>query len=84
MDILSLEEITPLIPISGIPAPTRDPRPTYQKQLAVYIILASVLFERIAFYLLAATLTITADPDGCPSTKGPIVTFIFTGKSIRI
>ena len=80
MDRLSTEEIAPLIPVFGIPAPVRDKREPYQKRLAIYIILTSVLFERIAFYLLAATLAITADSHDCPSTKGPIITFIFTGK----
>ncbi len=76
----SVEEITPLISRSGIPTTVRDTRQRYQKQLAVYLILASTLFERIAFYILAATLAITADPLDCNSLQGPFTTFIFTGK----
>ncbi len=52
MDASSEQETTPLIPRYGIPAPIRDKRKPYQKQLAVYFILASTLFERIAFYSL--------------------------------
>jgi hypothetical protein len=80
MDASDLEEIVPLISIHGIPTTVRDTREAYQKQLAVYLILASTLFERIAFYILAATLAITADPEDYSSTRGPIAALIFTGK----
>jgi hypothetical protein len=80
MDRPTTDDITPLIPKSGIPRPVRDSRETYQKQLAVYLILASTVFERIAFYVLAANLALIADPQECPSSAGPIATLIFTGK----
>lgn len=80
MNRTDVEDITPLIPKHGIPTNVRDTRQTYQKQLAIYLILASTLFERIAYYALAATLAITADPLQCRSSKGPLVALIFTGK----
>ena len=45
------QQITaPLIPRPGIPTAIKDTRTSYQKQLAVYIILTSTFLERIAFY----------------------------------
>lgn len=43
----------------GIPEGVDDNRTKYQRRLAIYLILASTLFERIAFYGLTATLTTT-------------------------
>ncbi len=59
MDISSIDETVPLISKYGIPTAVQDNRKSYQKQLAVYLILASTLFERIVFYTLAAHLTLT-------------------------
>ncbi len=80
MDRPVSDDITPLISKSGIPTAVRDIRETHEKQLAVYLILASTVFERIAFYVLAANLALTADPQECPSSAGPIAILIFTGK----
>lgn len=74
------DETAPLTPTYGIPSSVRDNRQPNQKRLAVYVILTSTLFERIAYYALSATLAITADPIQCPSSKGPIAALIFTGK----
>lgn len=80
MNRSNANEITPLIPRIGIPAAVRDRRQSYEKQRAVYLILASTVFERIAYYALAATLAITADPKQCGSMKGPLASLVFTGK----
>ena len=53
-----MDESSPLVGDFGIPAAVRDTRKTYQKRLAVYLILASTLFERFAFYTLGAHLTV--------------------------
>jgi hypothetical protein len=54
----NVQEIIPLIPKPGIPDRVRDNRWPYQKKLAVYCILASTLFERIAFYSLMANIVL--------------------------
>jgi hypothetical protein len=59
MNTSSIDESTLLVSNYGIPTAVRDSRKPYQKQLAVYLILASTLFERIVFYTLAAHLTLT-------------------------
>jgi hypothetical protein len=53
------EEITPLISRYGIPTAVRDTRKSYQRKLAVYFILASTLFERIAFFALPTNISHT-------------------------
>ncbi len=76
------EEEAPLISIPGIPAAVRDNREPREKQRAVYIILASTLFERIAFYAIAANLVISLGPDTPLHWKPAdsfIATLIFTG-----
>jgi hypothetical protein len=56
-------QATVLIPRHSIPKPVRDSREPYQKQLASYLILASVLFERMAFYSLASNLVLYLESD---------------------
>jgi len=71
----------------GIPTPVRDNRENYEKRRAVYHILISILFERIAFYTLAANLALGLDVDKQPYWKigePSIQTFIFTGKRMCI
>jgi hypothetical protein len=83
MDTTSVEETRPLISIHGIPTAIRDTRQAYQKQLAVYLILASTLFERIAFYTLAAHLTVTLQlPNflNWNSSNSLIASNIFSGR----
>lgn len=75
------DERTPIILRHEVPSPVRDTRESYQKQLAIYLILASTLIERIAFYTIVATLSVVVDPDECSGKGGPIVTLIFTGAS---
>lgn len=81
MNTLELEEKRPLIFIEGIPAKVRDSRWNYQKQLAVYFILASTLFERIGFYSLAANIVLfLKSPDFAwdPSDSATAL-YIFSG-----
>jgi hypothetical protein len=83
MSVSDLDDSTPLIHNYGIPIPVRDTRKLYQKRLAVYLILASTLCERIAFYTLAANLTLSLDSDKLPYWKSEnpsIMTFIFIGE----
>jgi hypothetical protein len=78
------DEITPLISRPGIPTAISDKREPYEKQLALYLILASILFERIAFYSLGDNLvstlhsnkTVEWDPQHSATAS-----FIFSGKS---
>ncbi len=56
MDVSIVDESTVLVSSHDIP---KDARKPYQRQLAVYLVLASTLFERIAFYTLVANLTAT-------------------------
>jgi hypothetical protein len=79
------EEAAPLISRPGIPARVRDNRRSHEKQLAVYFILASTLFERIAFYSLENNInlffpsnvtTFNWDPQHSPTA----LLYIFSGK----
>jgi hypothetical protein len=76
------EETTRLIPVPvhDIPRSVRDNRQPYQKQLAVYFILASVLFERIAFYALVANLSVTLKSIGWSYRHSATASYIFSGK----
>lgn len=79
----NIHEIIPLIPKPGIPERVRDNRWPYQKKLAVYCILASTLFERIAFYSLAANMVlILKSPEfAWNSSDRATAVYIFSGKS---
>lgn len=77
------EEAAPLISRSGIPTAIRDTRKPYQKQLAIHLILASLLFERISFYAIAANLVISLGSDKALDwhySNTLIASFIFSGK----
>ncbi len=82
MDISYEEEAAPLISRTGIPTAVQDNRRPYKRRLAVYIILASTLFERIAFYTLAANLTFQLESEkGGQETLNPSITsFFFSGQ----
>ena len=83
MSSSEFDDSTPLIHNFDIPTPLRDDRKTYQKQLAVYLILTSILFERIAFYTVAANLALDLSSDKQPFWKidnPSILTFVFLGK----
>jgi bacteriorhodopsin len=82
MDDSSTDETSVLIPASGVPLAVRDNRRPYERQLAVYLILASTLFERLAFYSLAINLvvTLTSTELNWDSSTSTTATFIFFGK----
>jgi hypothetical protein len=82
MEESSLNEASLLISRSGVPYDEPDTRKPYQRQLAVYLILVSTIFERLAFYSLVINLVITLqlselhwDP-----TNSITASFIFFGK----
>lgn len=86
MDESSIAETTMLIPTSSVPLPTQDNRRSLQKQLAVYIILISTIFERLAFYSLAINLVVTLKSSGLKwtSSNSTTASFVFLGrKNIR-
>ena len=82
MDVIYQEETVLLISRSGIPSAVQDKRSLYKKQLAVYIILASTLFERIAFYILASNLAYNLASENISlGSVGPSTTLlIFSGE----
>jgi hypothetical protein len=83
MDWPTVEESMPFVPKSGIPKAIPDKRQPYQKQLAMVFILASILFERAAFYSLANNLVVNLDSDELLDWKpshSSIASFIFSGK----
>ncbi len=78
------DDVTPLISRHGIPAAIRDTREAYEKQLALYLILASILFERMAFYSLANNLVSTLQSNKTVEWNpehSSTASFIFSGKS---
>jgi hypothetical protein len=52
----NVEEATPLIPNHDIPTVVGDTRRSYEKQLAMYLILGSILFQICAFDSFDANL----------------------------
>ena len=76
------EEAAPLISRPGIPTAVQDKRTPREKRLAIYTILASILLERIAFYILAANLAFNFESEKValeglgPST----ISMFFSGK----
>ena len=79
------EEVMPLLSSPGSHAVVRDNRTPYQKRLAVYLILASLLFETIAFYTVVTNLIVSLTPN-TPRNWEPthvlIASFIFTGTNV--
>ena len=73
--------VTPLITRDGIPPAVPDDRKDYEKQRAKYIILASTLFERMAFYSLAVNLVIDLNSSqlNWDSTSSTTISLIFFG-----
>ncbi|CAF0713867.1 unnamed protein product [Adineta steineri] len=83
MNITNNDETTVLISSTGIPSAVSDKRSPNQRRLAVYIILASTIFERLAFYSLAINLVVTlksTEPNWDPSNSAT-ASFIFFGTS---
>jgi hypothetical protein len=83
MDTSNVEESIPLIPNHGIPTTVPDTRQPYQKKLAVHLILASILFEKIAFYSIASDISFTLQFDQkfkWSSQHSSTAGYIFSGK----
>jgi hypothetical protein len=82
MNDLSTSESSLLISRSGVPFDVPDNRRPYQRQLAIYFILASTTLERIAFYSLVINLVIILQSSELDWDSGNSITvsFIFSGK----
>ncbi len=82
MDESIISETSVLISTPGVPLAVRDNRRPHERRLAVYLILASTVLERLAFYSLAINLVITlksTEPNWDPSNSTTAL-FIFLGK----
>lgn len=82
MDDTNFGETTLLMPSIGLPSSVPDNRSRRQRRLAIYLILASTLFERLAFYSLALNLVVTlksAESNWDPENS-TTASFIFFGK----
>jgi len=86
MNITNFDESAPLISRHGIPALVRDDRTNRQKQLAVFFILATTLFERLAFYSLTTNINLTVISNESdnnhwnPLYSSTSLLYIFSGK----
>jgi hypothetical protein len=85
MDVSNSEEAAPLIPKYGIPKAVRDGRKPYEKKLAIFFILASTLFERIAFFSLESNIKLFFPSSVTqfhwnPRTNPMALSYIFSGK----
>ncbi|CAF1332607.1 unnamed protein product [Rotaria sp. Silwood1] len=84
MNTLDADESTPLVPRHGIPPPVTDERGPLKKTLAIYLILACTLLERVAFYSIMVTLVLNLDSDELfhwQPRNSSIASFIFSGTS---
>ncbi|CAF0976439.1 unnamed protein product [Rotaria sp. Silwood1] len=83
MDESILGESAVLITDHGVPLAVRDNRHPNERQLAVYLILASTIFERLAFYSLAINLVVTLKSTelNWNSSTSTTASFIFFGTS---
>ncbi len=84
METSDSQETTLLISRPGIPTAIRDNRESYEKQLALYLILASTLLERLAFYSLSNNLISNLQSNKTVAWSyehSSTTSFIFSGKS---
>ncbi len=83
MDESSIGDITTVIPVSSPPLAVSDNRRPYEKQLAVFLILTSTIFERLAFYSLAINLVVVLKSSELKwnSSTSTTASFIFFGRS---
>lgn len=76
----SSDESVEHIPTYGIPIRPQDSREPHERQRAVYLILASTLFERLAFYTLASNIALNLKASTDISvTTALLGSFLFTG-----
>lgn len=82
MDVSNIDEKRPLLSRHSIPADVRDNRSPCQRRLAVYFILASTVFERLAFYSLIANIVLILNSRefNWNSLNSITALYIFTGK----
>ena len=75
-------EESPLISRPSTPTVVQDNQQSRKKQLAAYFILASTLFERVAFYTLAANLSLhfSSEKVSEESSSGYAISFSFSSK----
>lgn len=74
-------------PVSGriIPASSVSTQRSHERQLAVHLILASTLFERIAFYTISANLVLSLGSNtslNWSSANSSVAMLMFSGKKI--
>ena len=77
-----MNEAAPLIDVHGRPPIPPDRRKPYQRDWAVRLILASILFERIAFYSIASQIDFTLRSSrtfNWSSEHSSAATYIFSG-----
>jgi hypothetical protein len=81
--LISEHDITTSVSEHETTITARDNRRPYEKQLAVYLILASTFFERIAFYSISANLVHNLDSNTSHNRNtisSYIASFMFSGK----
>ena len=82
MNVIDRNEQVPILANDGIPAAVRDKRLPHEKQRAVYFVLISTFFERIAFYAFVNTLFIalqSEEPFYWTNQHSKTASYIFSG-----
>lgn len=82
MNSLDRDEDRPIFANDGIPSPVPDKRLPWEKQLAVYFVLISTFFERIAFFAFVNTLFIalpSEDPFNWNNQNSRTASYVFSG-----
>lgn len=83
MNASNAEERPTLVLNHGIPTAARDNRQPYEKQLAVHLILASILFENVAFYSIDLNFPYGLNSNetlNWTSQHSAVATYILNGK----
>ncbi len=83
MNASTEEETAPLNSNDDISTATRDTRRPYQRQLAVYLILASNVFQLTTYYVLDSNITSTLNQNGTLDWtyyNSSAASYIFEGK----
>jgi hypothetical protein len=87
MAALTADETTILVSNNDMSATVNDTRKPYEKQLALYLIIASISLESLAFFALDANLPLSLhfnETLNWTSDHSSISAYIFNGKSIFI
>lgn len=82
MDEYNTDEGRPLLFTHNIPRDIPDHRQLWQKRLAVFFILLSTLFERLAFYSLTFNIVriLNSNEFNWNSSNSITALYIFSGK----